>query len=178
MNPSQQLQSHNQHKIVQQQAETSKNFFSILGEVHWILLHSKIHKFMFCSDVEALFFPAILHKCFRIFYSRDKQPVGVICWARVNDVVHMRLHNQAFRLKPEEWNSGANIWIMEMVAPFGGEKSMLDELLDGIFQDDIVFVQGKNEKGFVSNQKVFGKNRKARLQEETQLLMGNSESKK
>ena len=63
--------------------------------------------------------PALLQRQYRIFRDDTKQPVGLALWARVSPEVEERLASGgANKLKPEDWNSGDTLWLVDLVAPF------------------------------------------------------------
>lgn len=62
----------------------------------------------------------------------DSPPLGFAFWATVSDDVDLKIKEQiragAFpiRLKPEEWNSGEQAWLLDIVAP---SLAVADEVL-------------------------------------------------
>ncbi len=57
---------------------------------------------------------------FRIFYKGE--PVGVALGALTDDLVAKRIDAGDKRLAAVEWKSGANVRIIDIVTPFGGEN--------------------------------------------------------
>jgi len=60
--------------------------------------------------------------------------VAYACWAKVSDEVDARLRDGATKLRPDEWNSGENIWLVDLVAPFGGTEFVINELKEKVFK--------------------------------------------
>jgi hypothetical protein len=60
-------------------------------------------------------------------YSGDR-PVGVALWALADDLVAKRIDAGDRRLTAVEWKSGTNMRIVDLVAPFGGEAEMRDNV--------------------------------------------------
>lgn len=100
-----------------------KTVAQILGEITWLMTQSPRHKSLALADLEWLVMPAILLKQFRLFYNGE-QPVGVVLWALADDIVAKRIDAGDIRLTAVEWKSGANMRIVDVVAPFGGEAEM------------------------------------------------------
>ncbi len=100
-----------------------KTVAQILGEITWLMTQSPRHKSIPLGDLEWLLMPAILLKQFRVFY-KGEQPVGVAAWALVDDLVAERIDGNDRRLTAVEWNSGPNVRIVDIIAPFGGEGEM------------------------------------------------------
>ena len=100
-----------------------KTVSQVLGEITWLMTQSPRHKSIPLGDLEWLVMPAILLQQFRIFY-KGEQPVGVALWALVDEIVAKRIDGGDKRLTAVEWKSGANMRIVDIVAPFGGEAEM------------------------------------------------------
>jgi len=100
-----------------------KTVSQVLGEITWLMTQSPRHKSIPLGDLEWLVMPAILLKQFRMFY-KGEQPVGVAVWALVDDLVAKRIDAGDKRLTAVEWKSGANMRILDVVAPFGGEAEI------------------------------------------------------
>jgi cytolysin-activating lysine-acyltransferase len=75
--------------------------------------------------------PVLLQQ-FRMFYDKDK-PIGVAFWATVNAEVEERLAAGTSRLRPQDWKSGDRLWVVEVIAPFGGAEEMVKDLKAKVF---------------------------------------------
>jgi cytolysin-activating lysine-acyltransferase len=123
--------------IFTEQAPTgaARTVSAVLGEVVWLLTQSAQHKqAFFIGDLEWMVMPPILLQQFRMFHAKDK-PIGVILWAYVNDEVEQRLLSGSARMRPQDWKSGDKLWIVEVLAPFGGTDEMLKDLKAKVFPD-------------------------------------------
>ncbi len=119
--------------IMEPPAAAPKTVSHVLGEITWLLTQSPLHKNMFLSDLEWMIMPAILLEQFRIFPGSSGQPAGLVLWGSVSDETEQRLINHQVRLAPHEWKGGNNLWLIEMVAPFGGHEEMLADVAATIF---------------------------------------------
>ncbi len=115
--------------------EGGKTVAEMLGEVTWLMTQSQAHKNFFLSDLEWMAMTPILLKQFRVFYAKDR-PIGVIFWGRVNDEVEERLKKGNARLKPQDWKSGDKLWVIDIVAPYGGQDEMLKDLKEKVFSEE------------------------------------------
>ena len=104
-----------------------KTVSQVLGEITWLMTQSPRHKSIPLGDLEFLLMPAILLKQFRVFY-KGEQPVGVALWALVDDLVAKRIDAGDKRLTAVEWKSGANMRVLDVVAPFGAEAEMREQI--------------------------------------------------
>lgn len=111
-----------------------KTVSQVLGEITWLLTQSPMHKSMFISDLEWMIMPAVLFEQFRIFHAPDERPVGLILWGSVSDDTEQRLLRHDVKLSPQEWRGGDNLWLIEMIAPFGGSEEMLADAAATIFK--------------------------------------------
>lgn len=114
-------------------APPPKTVSHVLGEITWLLSQSQIHKNLFISDLEWAVMPAILLEQFRIYPGADQRPAGLVLWGMVSDETEERLRNHQVKLAPHEWKGGSNAWLIEMVAPFGGQEEMLADMAATIF---------------------------------------------
>lgn len=111
-----------------------KTISQVLGEITWLLSQSPLHKNLFIADLEWMVMPAILLEQFRIFHGPDQRPAGLILWGSISDQTEERLRQQQVRLAPHEWKGGPNLWLIEMVAPFGAQDEMLADAAATIFK--------------------------------------------
>jgi len=112
----------------------TKTVSAVLGEIVWVLSQSRVHKNFFISDLEWLVMTPVLLKQVRIFYAPDR-PIGVAFWATVNEEVETRLLSGSARLAPQDWKSGDRLWLVDLVAPFGGYEAMMTDLKEKVFPD-------------------------------------------
>ncbi|PWC53344.1 hypothetical protein TSO221_11035 [Azospirillum sp. TSO22-1] len=105
-----------------------------LGEVVWLMMQSPGHRHLFLADLEWLVMPAMMLGQFRTFRSGD-QIAGLALWAIVSEEVEKRLTAGVIRLAPAEWKSGDRLWLVELVAPFGGVDAMIEDLKTTVFHD-------------------------------------------
>ncbi len=112
----------------------AKTVSAVLGEIVWLMSQSPIHKQFFISDLEWFVMTPILHKQFRLFYAKDR-PIGVVLWAYVNDEVAKRLADGTSKLRPQDWKWGDQLWVVEVIAPFGGPEAKIKNLKEHVFAD-------------------------------------------
>jgi cytolysin-activating lysine-acyltransferase len=110
----------------------AKKVSEVLGEIVWLMSQSPLHKQFFISDIEWLVMTPVLLQQFRLFYDNDK-PIGVAFWATVNEEVEERLKAGTTRLRPQDWKSGNALWVVEVIAPFGGAEEMVKDLKAKVF---------------------------------------------
>jgi cytolysin-activating lysine-acyltransferase len=112
-----------------------KTVAQVLGEVTWLLTQSPIHKQLFVGDLEWFVMPPVLLEQFRIF-NGPQHPVGVALYARVGADTDARLEAGAHKLRADEWKCGDQGWLIELVAPFGGQDELLADFAAAIFPNE------------------------------------------
>jgi cytolysin-activating lysine-acyltransferase len=118
----------------------AKTMSAVLGELVWLMSQSPLHKQFFISDLEWFIMTPALLQQFRTFYATDR-PIGVVLWANVSDEVAERLAQGTTKLRPAEpvpakagnWKSGDKLWVVEVIAPFGGAEEMVKDLKEKVF---------------------------------------------
>ena len=146
-------------------AGAAKKVSEVLGEIVWLMSQSPIHKRLFIQDLEWFVMTPVLLKQFRLFYSKDR-PLGVVLWAYANEEVAAMLAEGTTKLRPQDWDArpkpGAagqpagedktQIWVVEVIAPFGGAEEIVKDLKAKVFpQREVRYLvtgpQGKQVKG-------------------------------
>jgi cytolysin-activating lysine-acyltransferase len=115
----------------------------ILGEICWLMSQSAYHRHFSIADLEWMVMPAILAEQFRVFRAEQGPPLGVALWAFLSEEVEARFRAQVdsgagARLKPDEWNCGDRLWIVEIIAPQASDHNnlmqlMVDDLAANVF---------------------------------------------
>ncbi len=107
--------------------QPNKTVGAIIGEMAWLLSQSNVHRYnLFVGDLEWLVMPPVMHNQYRVFYA-DGQPLGCALWAFVEPAVEQRLAGGG-RIAAGEWRSGDRVWLVELIAPFGRQDAMLEDL--------------------------------------------------
>ncbi len=106
----------------------------VLGDVVWLMTQSLNHKHMFIADLEWLVMPPVMLRQFRLVRGKDK-PQAFVTWAMLNEEAEQRLMAGHTRLKPSDWNAGDRAWIVDLIAPFGGQEAVLKEIKQRLFAD-------------------------------------------
>lgn len=103
-----------------------------LGEIVWLMTQSPLHRHLFISDLEWYCLAPVLLEQYRI-YPGEKTPAAAAFWAFVSEETEARLISGAHRLRPEEWRGGDRPWLIEVLAPWGGQDEILQDLHSTVF---------------------------------------------
>ncbi len=110
------------------------NMSSVLGDVCWLLSQSPAHRYnFFMADIEWMVFPPIMHGQYKLFQS-DNRPAGFAMWANVSDEVQKKLEAGIGKLSGQDWKSGDNLWLIDIISPYGHADQMLADLKQSVFK--------------------------------------------
>lgn len=104
---------------------------ALLGNAVWLLTQTPTHKHLFITDLEWLVIPPVALDQFRL-WRQGNLPVAFATWAYLSEEAEERLKQGVRRLSPMDWKSGENLWLMDMIAPFGGSEEAMKELREKI----------------------------------------------
>ena len=118
----------------QTQAETQRPLdkISAVGHAVWLMTQSPLHKHLFITDMEWLLLPPVAAGQFRL-WRKDNLPLAFASWAFLNEETEQRMIAGQNRLAPGAWKSGDRLWLMDLIAPFGGKEEVLKELKEQVF---------------------------------------------
>lgn len=104
----------------------------LLGEIAWLFTQSKLHRQLPLATLEIIAMPALLKEQLWIFRDQD-QPVGAAFWAYCNEAAAKKLDRGVFAsgeiFSTDDWNSGDEIWLVDLVAPFATEENKHVQLM-------------------------------------------------
>lgn len=115
-----------EHDLAQAQGALSK--LPILGPALWLYAKDPIRKFTFIAETDWTVMPPIILDQCRL-YTRSQIPFAFVTWAKVSDDVHNRLLSGTPKIAPHEWQGGENIWLIDIVTPFGQTDETVQEAL-------------------------------------------------
>lgn len=121
----------------------------IIGQAVWLLLNSPAHKHsLFIADLEWFLVPAILSSNYKIYRDTETNNLtALLLWASVDDEVNAKLEAGIFKLRPQDWNSGKNYWIIEIVSPQGDASLILEDVKESNFKGKSFKFSTTNAKG-------------------------------
>lgn len=99
----------------------------LLGPALWLFARDPTRRFTFVADLDwRLLPPLVLDQC--KLYSREGIPWAFVTWARVSDAIDGRLRSAPV-IAPHEWRPGDELWLIDIVAPFGDAPGMARQAL-------------------------------------------------
>jgi cytolysin-activating lysine-acyltransferase len=104
----------------------------MLGEMTWLLTQSPLHRALSIGDLEWLIMPALLCEQFYVFRDGSK-PIGLALWAKCTPEAAKKLDGGMIepenRLTMEEWTTGDQIWLVDLIAPFATIENRHREIM-------------------------------------------------
>ena len=97
-----------------------------LGRMVWLMGHSRHHVAYKISDIYRLILPAIANYQFRV-WDGDNNPQGFMIWAWLTDEASSEYEKGNSNITGQDFVGGTNLWIVEVIMPFGNVRAMLSE---------------------------------------------------
>jgi len=104
----------------------------LLGPVAWLMMQQAATRHALLSELEWRVMPPLVLDQAKL-YMNDQAPVAFVSWALLSEPVASRYAGAPHQLKPVDWRSGEQVWVIDLVAPFGGVKDIVEELRNKIF---------------------------------------------
>jgi cytolysin-activating lysine-acyltransferase len=134
----------------------SSNTFQIsrpeaVGYMVGLCVFKNIYSHWSIASVGRLFIPPVLAGQFKLYF-RNGECVGFVTWACLSDELSDAIRSEYIDPPYDAWNSGENIWIIDIVAP-GLAPQIARDLQKNVFA-------GKTSPGFALRRDETGKVRK------------------
>lgn len=128
----------NSEEHVATKSEAAVTLSSVLGEVVFLMMTPPSHKHLFLTDLEWLVMPPLTLRQFRL-WRQGTRPIGFASWAFLSEEVAERVRGGVRKLKPADWKSGDNAWLMDVVAPNAEfAQQMVEELKKTVFPGQVL----------------------------------------
>jgi len=135
-------------------ATVSKLVASSIGDMVTLYSKDPAHKHFAFADMEWKILPPIVNGQYYIETADDPdfgtlRPIGLVTWAKVSNELDERLSKQAegemVRLRPAEWSSGDNVWLVDVVGAPDGIRKALKSVHENQLSEDAVKVAVREE---------------------------------
>lgn len=137
-------------------AALSKMIAAAIGDIVVVMSRAPGRKHHALGDIEWMVLPPVLARQFYVAEAAAKDtgfraPIAVVTWARVSTEVDRRLTENAgrepVRLRPDEWTSGEQHWLIDLIGNPAGLRSALRDLRAGALKDKDVKVLVREQSG-------------------------------
>ena len=100
---------------------------SELEKVLLILSLSNRHENWNVKDIQRLVIPPLKLNQYRI-YIDEEVPLCYASWAMFPKEADEGYKNKTRKIQPKDWDSGNNLWLVDVICPFGGTRSAIKRL--------------------------------------------------
>ena len=136
-------------------AAGAKLVSAAFGEITTLLMRAPGYKHYTLSDLEWLVIPPLLANQFTLAEARSKEtglsaPVGIALWARVSEETDARLSaslETPVKLRPDEWQGGDILWLIDAVGPPKIVQALLQRLRTQDFKGKSFKLRARDEAG-------------------------------
>lgn len=119
-------------------SDLSSSLHRDLGYMVSLSSHSPQHHDYSVYDIGRLYWPPLtLNQC-RVFMAseypdgflspRDDWAIGFVTWALMSPDSIEAYVTGSRKLTPDDFHSGAELWVIDMIAPFGGVQRMVRDI--------------------------------------------------
>ncbi len=118
--------------FAKEQAQQMFQKLPMLGPVTWLMMQQPHTRHTLLSELEWRVVPALMLEQAKL-YMRGDAPLAYVSWARMSQEVGQRYRQAPHQLSFNDWKSGDEIWLVDVVAPFGGVPKVMEELRQQVF---------------------------------------------
>lgn len=119
------------------QAQQMFQKLPMLGPVVWLMMQQTHTRHSLISELEWRVVPPLMQDQAKL-YMRGDTPLAYVSWARLSPGVAQRYRLPPHQLTFQDWQSGDQIWLIDVVAPFGGVPKLMEELRGQLFKGQVV----------------------------------------
>ncbi len=108
-----------------------------MGPILLLYMQSSHRRYQFIADLEWLLMPPLVSGQCKL-YMKNEYPISFISWAFLNEEAEKRMFKNGGKLRPDDWNCGDRLWVIDIVAPFAGVENMLGDLQVNEFPGKVI----------------------------------------
>jgi cytolysin-activating lysine-acyltransferase len=127
--------------LVKTQAKSAIGQLPLLGPVAWLMMRHPNTRHMSLSDLEWRVMPALVLEQAKLFM-REGMPLAFVSWARLSEDAALRFRTAPHRLAQADWQSGGQVWLVDVFTPFGGAAELIKDLRENVFSGEAVYQLG------------------------------------
>ena len=114
----------------------NEDVLRVFGELAFLAFYSNVYGDWSARAIAKVFEPPIYLKQFNIYRARDV-PRGLVTWAKL-DAAAEKKHLSGYGLDEfDEWRSGEQLWIMDIMAPWGHGAEIIENIKASVQEDSV-----------------------------------------
>ncbi|NUA27140.1 toxin-activating lysine-acyltransferase [Cupriavidus basilensis] len=114
-------------KLAAEQAQRVIKKIPLLGPVSWLMMNNPATRHSFLAELDWRIMPPLILEQAKL-YMRGEMPTGFVTWACLSDAVAERFAKPPHQLAPGDWKSGDKVFLVDLFAPYGGARDVLEDL--------------------------------------------------
>lgn len=103
-----------------------------MGPIVWLMMSQATTRHTLLGELEWRVLPPLVLDQAKLYY-REDAPVAFASWARLSEAVAQRYRCSPHHLTAADWNSGEQLWLIDVFTPFGGAREVLKDLRENVF---------------------------------------------
>lgn len=123
--------------LARQQAHKVLGKIPLLGPVAWLMMQQAAGRHTLLGELEWRVMPALILDQAKLYLKGDA-PVAFASWARLGEAAAQRYQAAPHQLATADWLSGDQIWLIDVLTPFGGAQDVLKDLREKVFPGRVV----------------------------------------
>lgn len=120
-------------QLAKEQAKLVMEKIPLLGVVSWLMMQQGATRHTLLSELEWRVLPALVQSQTKL-YMRDNAPIAYVSWAKLSQAAVARYKTSPHHLSISDWNSGDQIWIIDLFTPFGGAQEVMKDVREVLFK--------------------------------------------
>lgn len=132
--------------VAKAQAQVVMAKIPVLGAVAWLMMQQAGARHTLLSEMEWRVMPPLVMDQAKL-YMRDGAPVAYVSWAQLSEKTAQRYLEAPHHLMAADWKSGDQIWIIDLVTPFGGAPEVMKELRETVFASKAIYQMMPDSQG-------------------------------
>lgn len=118
--------------LLKKQAQRVAGKLPLLGAVGWLMMQQTATRHTLLSELEWRVMPALVLEQAKL-YIREDSPIAYVSWATLSEPVAQRYAAAPHQLTASDWQSGDQVWIVDLFVPFGGAQEVMNDLRNNVF---------------------------------------------
>lgn len=117
--------------LLKKQAQRVAGKLPLLGAVGWLMMQQTATRHTLLSELEWRVMPALVLEQAKL-YMREDSPIAYVSWATLSEPVAQRYATAPHQLTASDWQSGDQVWIVDLFVPFGGAQEVMNDLRNNV----------------------------------------------
>jgi cytolysin-activating lysine-acyltransferase len=118
--------------LLKKQAQRVVGKLPLLGAVGWLMMQQTATRHTLLSELEWKVMPALVLDQAKL-YMREDSPIAYVSWATLSESAAERYAAAPHQLTASDWQSGEQVWIVDLFVPFGGAQEVMNDLRTSVF---------------------------------------------